>query len=46
MQISTKQFRPFDVIAPVELLVDTVRRVGRAAHGEKEDVLPGRLLEG
>ena len=46
MQISAQQLRALDVVAPVQLLVDGVRRVGRAAHGEQEDVFARGLLEG
>lgn len=46
MQIRPQQLRSLDIVPPIQLLVDRVRRVGGAAHGEEEDVFAGRLLEG
>ena len=46
VQVRAKQLRALDVVPAVELLVDGVRGVGGAAHGEQEDVLARGLLEG
>lgn len=46
MQICPQHLRPLNIVPPIQLLVDRVRRVGGAAHGEEEDVFAGRLLEG
>lgn len=46
MQIGAQQLGALDVVPPVELLVDGMRGVGGAAHGEQEDVFAGGLLEG
>lgn len=45
MQISAQQLGALDVIAAIEFLVDAVRGVGRAAHGQQEHVLARGLLE-
>lgn len=46
MQISAQQLRTLDVVPAVELLVDGMRGVGGAAHGEQEDVFARGLLKG
>lgn len=46
VQVSTEQLDALDVVALVELLVDGVSAVGRAAHGEEQDVLASSLLKG
>jgi hypothetical protein len=46
MQISAQELDALDIIHLVKLLVDGVCRVGGAAHGEEEDILASRLLEG
>lgn len=46
MQIRPQQLRPLNVIPPIQLLVDRMCRVGGAAHGEEQDILPRGLLEG
>lgn len=46
MQVRSQQLRALDVVPPIQLLVNTVRRIRRAAHGQQQHVLPRRLLEG
>ncbi len=46
MQVSSKQLDTLNVVVLVELLVDRVGTVGRASHGEQEDILASRLFEG
>lgn len=46
VQVRAKQLDAFDIVLLVELLVDGVSAVGRAAHGEQENVLAGSLLKG
>lgn len=46
VQVSSKQLDTLNVVVLVELLVDRVGTVGRAPHGEQEDILASRLFEG
>lgn len=46
VQVGTQQLDALNVVALVELLVDRVRAVGRAAHGKQQNVLARGLLKG
>lgn len=46
MEVCAEQLGSFNVVAGVELLVDGVGHIGRAAHGQEKNVLAGGLLEG
>lgn len=45
MQIRAKELRALDIIPPIEFLVDAVRRVRGAAHGQQQHVLARGALE-
>lgn len=46
MQVSAEQLGSLNVVPAVKLLVHGVSGVSGAAHGKKENVLSGGLLEG
>ena len=45
MQISAEQLRALDIISAIQLLIHGMGRVGGAAHGQEQHILPGSLLE-
>lgn len=45
-EVGTEQLGALDVVGAVQLLVNRVSAIGRATHGQQEDVLVEGILEG
>lgn len=45
VEVSAQQLSSLDIVPPIQLLVDGVSGIGRAAHRKQQDVLAGGLLE-
>lgn len=45
-EVGTEQLGALNVVGTVQLLVDGVGTIGRATHGQQEDVLVKGILEG
>lgn len=45
VEISTQQLSALNVVALVKLLVDGVGTIGRASHGQQQDILASSLFK-
>ena len=45
MQVSPQQLGALDIVPPIQLLIDTMRAIGRTPHGQQQHVLARSLLK-